>query len=143
MTAVTTPTSAVLAHAASRLHHHHARNPPATDGPFGRCDSTSYAYCALSAALFLVGAFMFLFMYLSAAANDSTGRPSNLDDGWLVGPIFMCTGLLLGIKNLLYMRRAKLLFDLLLAQEQRADRVRIFGTSFFFFPSQHNFVHVQ
>ncbi|CAG0917531.1 unnamed protein product [Notodromas monacha] len=84
---------------------------------FGRCDSTSYAYCALSGALFAVGAVMFLFMYLNGGSET---RPSNLDDGWLVGPIFMCTGLLLGIKNLLYMRRAKLLFDLLLAQEQRA-----------------------
>ncbi|XP_012262303.1 uncharacterized protein LOC105689678 [Athalia rosae] len=69
---------------------------------FGRCDCTSYTYLALSIVLFAVG---------TAITILALGEPSNryvftqLGHMWLVGPIFICSGLMVAVKCMLYLRR--------------------------------------
>ncbi|XP_043280212.1 uncharacterized protein [Venturia canescens] len=74
------------------------------EGPttFGRCDCTSYSYLALSLVLFAIGTAITIF-----AIGDVADRQvfSNLGHMWLVGPIFIGSGLMLAVKCILYLRR--------------------------------------
>lgn len=68
---------------------------------FGQCDCTSYSYFALSMVLFAVGTVITVL-----ALGDSDGYIfSSLGHMWLVGPIFICSGLMVAVKSVLYLRR--------------------------------------
>lgn len=97
------------------------------DQRFGRCDCTSYSYFALSMVLFSVGSVITVL-----ALGDADGYIfSNLGHMWLVGPIFMCSGLMVAVKSMLYLRRKSVIQMLL---HQRAIfRVYYYGC----FPITH------
>ncbi|XP_026469136.1 uncharacterized protein LOC113373014 [Ctenocephalides felis] len=79
------------------------------DQRFGRCDCTSYSYFALSMVLFSVGSVITVL-----ALGDADGYIfSNLGHMWLVGPIFMCSGLMVAVKSMLYLRRKSVIQMLL------------------------------
>ncbi|KAF7989335.1 hypothetical protein HCN44_008009 [Aphidius gifuensis] len=69
---------------------------------FGKCDCTSYSYFGLSVSLFTIGTAITIL-----ALNDAPHGKIfiNLGHMWLVGPIFMCSGLMVAVKCILYLRR--------------------------------------
>lgn len=76
---------------------------------FGRCDCTSYSYFVLSMVLFSVGTVITVL-----ALGDADGYIlSNLGHMWLVGPIFICSGMMVAVKSMLYLRRKSVLQMLL------------------------------
>jgi len=78
---------------------------------FGQCDCTSYSYFALSVVLFAVGTVITVL-----ALGDADGYIfSSLGHMWLVGPIFICSGLMVAVKSVLYLRR-KGIIQMLLRQ---------------------------
>lgn len=69
---------------------------------FGVCDCTSYSYLALSVVLFTVGTAITIL----ALGDVAEGHVfSNFDHMWFVGPIFICSGLMVAVKCMLYLRR--------------------------------------
>ena len=84
----------------SRLRHIEERYEEPTT--FGKCDCTSYSYLALSLVLFTIGTAITIL-----ALGDAADRHvfSNLGHMWLVGPIFICSGLMVAVKCILYLRR--------------------------------------
>lgn len=85
----------------SRLHRIEERyEEPANT--FGKCDCTSYSYLALSVVLFTIGTAITIF----ALGDVADGHIfSNLGHMWLIGPIFICSGLMVAVKCMLYLRR--------------------------------------
>lgn len=81
------------------------------DQRFGRCDCASYSYFVLSMVLFSVGTVITVL-----ALGDADGYIlNNLGHMWLVGPIFICSGIMVAVKSMLYLRRKSVL-QLLLHQ---------------------------
>ncbi|XP_045515562.1 uncharacterized protein LOC123708748 [Pieris brassicae] len=76
---------------------------------FGRCDCTSYSYFVLSMVLFSVGTVITVL-----ALGEADGYIlSNLGHMWLVGPIFICSGMMVAVKSMLYLRRKSVIQMLL------------------------------
>lgn len=95
------------------------------DQRFGRCDCTSYSYFVLSMVLFSVGTVITVL-----ALGDADGYIlSNLGHMWLVGPIFICSGMMVAVKSMLYLRR-KSVIQMLLHQRAiiRVSNEQIFPT---------------
>ncbi|KOX79231.1 hypothetical protein WN51_07233 [Melipona quadrifasciata] len=69
---------------------------------FGKCDCTSYSYLALSVILFMIGTTITIF-----SLDDIVGEHMffKLGHMWLIGPIFICSGLMVAVKCMLYLRR--------------------------------------
>lgn len=79
------------------------------DQRFGRCDCTSYSYFVLSMVLFSVGTVITVL-----ALGDAEGYIlHNLGHMWLVGPIFICSGMMVAVKSMLYLRRKSVIQMLL------------------------------
>ncbi|CAH3834602.1 unnamed protein product [Pieris brassicae] len=79
------------------------------DQRFGRCDCTSYSYFVLSMVLFSVGTVITVL-----ALGEADGYIlSNLGHMWLVGPIFICSGMMVAVKSMLYLRRKSVIQMLL------------------------------
>lgn len=86
---------------------------------FGQCDCTSYSYFALSVVLFAVGTVITVL-----ALGDADGYIfSSLGHMWLVGPIFICSGLMVAVKSVLYLRRKGIIQMLL--RQRALLRVRV------------------
>ncbi|CAF4870006.1 unnamed protein product [Pieris macdunnoughi] len=79
------------------------------DQRFGRCDCTSYSYFVLSMVLFSVGT---VITVLALGVADGYIL-SNLGHMWLVGPIFICSGMMVAVKSMLYLRRKSVIQMLL------------------------------
>lgn len=95
---------------------------PAT---FGKCDCTSYSYLALSIVLFAIGTTITIL----ALGDAVDGHVFNhLGHMWLVGPIFICSGLMVAVKCMLYLRR-KSVIQMIFHQRQL---FRVSVLSFFF-----------
>ncbi|XP_008556020.1 uncharacterized protein LOC103577233 isoform X1 [Microplitis demolitor] len=90
---------------------------PAT---FGRCDCTSYSYLALSVVLFTIGTAVTI-LSLGDAVDGHIF--SNLGHMWLVGPIFICSGLMVAVKCILYLRR-KSVIQMIFHQRQLFRRLQ-------------------
>lgn len=69
-----------------------------------QCDCTSYSYFGLSVMLLSVGSYISVL----ALGNIDGYLFSNLGHMWLVGPIFICSGLMIAVKSILYLRRKTL-----------------------------------
>ncbi|KAK6624152.1 hypothetical protein RUM44_011010 [Polyplax serrata] len=69
-----------------------------------QCDCTSYSYFGLSIMLLSVGSYISVL----ALGNIDGYLFSNLGHMWLVGPIFICSGLMIAFKSVLYLRRKTL-----------------------------------
>jgi len=81
-----------------------------TNSRLGQCDCTSYLYLVLAAMLFSVGTVITVL-----AAGETHDYFYNLGHMWLVGPIFICSGLMVAVKSVLYLRK-KYLLQMLLRQ---------------------------
>ena len=81
---------------------------------YGRCDCISYSYFVLSIVLFTCGSAITVI-----AVGDNVNKPIYMQLGhmWLMGPILMCSGLMVAIKCMLYLRR-KSVIQLILQQRQ-------------------------
>ncbi|RZF46683.1 hypothetical protein LSTR_LSTR002546 [Laodelphax striatellus] len=78
---------------------------------FGDCDVTSYFYLFLSAALTVFGSFI----TVVALGGMNEHVSLHLGHMWLVGPVFICSGMMMGIRTVLYLRR-KSVIQMLLRQ---------------------------
>ncbi|XP_015438950.1 PREDICTED: uncharacterized protein LOC107193924 [Dufourea novaeangliae] len=97
----------------SRLHRIEQRyEEPANT--FGKCDCTSYSYLALSVVLFTIGTAITIFA-LGDVANGFIVL--YLGHMWLIGPIFICSGLMVAVKCMLYLRR-KSVIEMIFHQRQ-------------------------
>lgn len=105
-----------------RLQRLRQRDADLEEHRFGRCDCTSYSYFVLSMVLFSVGTVITVL-----ALGDADGYIlSSLGHMWLVGPIFICSGMMVAVKSMLYLRRKSVIQMLL---HQRAIiRVNILKT---------------
>ncbi|XP_076634661.1 uncharacterized protein LOC143348393 isoform X1 [Colletes latitarsis] len=87
---------------------------PYEEPTFGKCDCTSYSYLALSVVLFIIGTAI----TISALGEVADGQIFlNLGHMWLIGPIFICSGLMVAIKCMLYLRR-KSVIQMIIHQRQ-------------------------
>ncbi|XP_059477653.1 uncharacterized protein LOC132198009 [Neocloeon triangulifer] len=77
----------------------------------GQCDCTSYSYLVLATMLFSVGTVITVL----AAGETHDYVFYTLGHMWLVGPIFVCSGLMVAVKTVLYLRK-KYLLQMLLRQ---------------------------
>lgn len=90
----------------------------------GQCDCTSYSYFMLSLTLFAVGTVITILAI--GDAHDYIFY--SLGHMWLVGPIFICSGLMVAVKSVLYLRK-KYLIQMLLRQRALL-RVSLFSFDF-------------
>ncbi|XP_063240375.1 uncharacterized protein LOC134541126 [Bacillus rossius redtenbacheri] len=77
----------------------------------GHCDCTSYSYFALSVVLIAVGTLITVL----ALGNGNGYLFTTMGHMWLVGPILICSGLMIAVKSVLYLRR-KSVIQMLLRQ---------------------------
>lgn len=66
------------------------------------CDCFSYCYLSLAVLLFFSGSGL---TYL--VLREDTSQYSPLNRFWMAGPLFICTGLMVALKVLLYIRRRR------------------------------------
>lgn len=71
------------------------------------CSGASYCYFALSILLFSVGTVITIL-----ALDDSEGVFSNLTHMWLVGPLFISSGLMVAVKTIMYLRKETMIMFL-------------------------------
>ncbi|XP_015930722.1 uncharacterized protein [Parasteatoda tepidariorum] len=64
------------------------------------CSSASYCYFTLSILLFSVGTVITIL-----ALDEHEGVFSNLTHMWLVGPLFISSGLMVAVKTIMYLRK--------------------------------------
>ncbi|XP_014220793.1 uncharacterized protein LOC106648412 [Trichogramma pretiosum] len=90
---------------------------------FGRCDCTSYSYFAVSMVLFTIGTTITIL----ALGDVVDGHVfSHLGHMWLVGPIFICSGLMVAVKCMLYLRR-KSVIQMIFHQRQLFRHIHDFN----------------
>lgn len=102
---------------------HAVSRPPARDlDESSSCDFFSYAYLSLAFGLFLCGSWLTFFVLRT---EQTTHNP--LNRFWMAGPLFICTGLLVALKVLLYVRRKRLIALLIreMTREQNWGQVSI------------------
>lgn len=87
-----------------RMQHAVARPPGREFDETASCDFFSYAYLSLAFFLFLCGSGL---TFLVLRTDPTTHGP--LNRFWMAGPLFICTGLLVALKVLLYVRRKRLI----------------------------------
>jgi hypothetical protein len=84
---------------------HTVSRPPAREyDENNSCDFFSYAYLSLAFFLFLCGSGL---TFLVLRSDQTPHNP--LTRFWMAGPLFICTGLLVALKVLLYVRRKRLI----------------------------------
>ncbi|GIY37391.1 uncharacterized protein CDAR_242981 [Caerostris darwini] len=71
------------------------------------CSSASYCYFTLSILLFSVGTVITIL-----ALDESDGVFSNVTHMWLVGPLFISSGLMVAVKTIMYLRRETMIMFL-------------------------------
>lgn len=91
-----------MSNCATRTMRSHVNETDSDGGYFGGCDFTSYCYFSLAIILFTVGTVVTVF----ATADEGTATIfSSLGHMWLVGPIFISSGLMVAVKTVLYLRK--------------------------------------
>lgn len=71
------------------------------------CSSASYCYFTLSILLFSVGTVITIL-----ALDENDGVFSNLTHMWLVGPLFISSGLMVAVKTIMYLRKETMIMFL-------------------------------
>lgn len=87
------------------------------------CDWSSFSYFLLSFLLFTVGSI------LTFLSIDDTGTQNPFTRFWLIGPLFLCSGLVMATKTLIYLK-SKNLIELLTRQSEfciSANNANIFN----------------
>ncbi|XP_050422440.1 uncharacterized protein LOC126834512 [Adelges cooleyi] len=91
--------------------------------PCNSCDCITYSYFLISVFLFTLGMVICIF---SIGPFDNTIF-SDLSHLWMFGPLCICSALMIGIRNVLYLRRRHLIDLVLLEQIEdiRAQQVHL------------------
>lgn len=76
------------------------------------CDCVTYSYFLISVFLFTLGSIISVF---SLGAFDDTVF-ANLGHMWMVGPLCICSAVMIGIRNVLYLRRRRVI-DMVIRQQ--------------------------
>ena len=106
----------VLATRRTMSNEHAVSRPPEREyDDASSCDFFSYAYLSLAFFLFLCGSGL---TFLVLRSDQTLRNP--LNRFWMAGPLFICTGLLVALKVLLYVRRKRLIA--LLIREMTRDQ---------------------
>lgn len=69
------------------------------------CDCVTYSYFLISVFLFTLGSIISVFSF---GAFDDTVF-ANLGHMWMVGPLCICSAVMIGIRNVLYLRRRRVI----------------------------------
>lgn len=75
------------------------------EGFFAACDLTSYSYFTLAVFLFTLGTIVTVF----ALDVGTATLFASLGHMWLVGPIFICSGLMVAVRTVLYLRKKNMM----------------------------------
>lgn len=96
------------------------------------CDCITYSYFLISVLLFALGTVLSVFSF---GAYDDTAF-ANLGHMWMVGPMCVCSAVMIAIRNVLYLRRRRIL-DTVVRQRIQVTRrnagSRGLRDGFFFF----------
>ncbi|XP_015379956.1 PREDICTED: uncharacterized protein LOC107173789 [Diuraphis noxia] len=76
------------------------------------CDCVTYSYFLISVFLFTLGTIISVFSF---GAYDDTVF-ANLGHMWMVGPLCICSAVMIGIRNVLYLRRRRVI-DMVIRQQ--------------------------
>lgn len=76
------------------------------------CDCVTYSYFLMSVFLFTLGSIISVFSF---GAFDDTVF-ANLGHMWMVGPLCICSAVMIGIRNVLYLRRRRVI-DMVIRQQ--------------------------
>lgn len=76
------------------------------------CDCITYSYFLISVFLFTLGTILSVFSF---GAYDDTVF-ANLGHMWMVGPMCICSAVMIAIRNILYLRRRRIL-DMVIRQQ--------------------------
>ncbi|XP_025419057.1 uncharacterized protein LOC112689518 [Sipha flava] len=82
------------------------------------CDCTTYSCFLISVFLFTLGTIILVFS-LGAFALDTVF--ANLGHMWIVGLLCICSAVMIGIRNVLYLRRLQQIEDIRSQQAQLTD----------------------
>uniref|UniRef100_A0A1B6DMP1 Uncharacterized protein n=1 Tax=Clastoptera arizonana TaxID=38151 RepID=A0A1B6DMP1_9HEMI len=86
---------------------------PETTSFFGGCDCTAYLFFFFSIVMFSFGTFVTITSLIPIHIKDNLIL--QIGHMWVIGPICFCSGIMMGIKILLYLRR-KSMIEMLLRQ---------------------------
>jgi len=76
------------------------------------CDCVTYSYFLISVFLFTLGSIISVFSF---GAFDDTVF-ANLGHMWMVGPLCICSAVMIGIRNVIYLRRRRVI-DMVIRQQ--------------------------
>lgn len=83
------------------------------------CDCVTYSYFLMSVFLFALGSIISMFSF---GAFDETVY-GNLGHMWMFGPLCICSAMMLGVRNVLYLRRRRII-DMVIRQQIAVSRLR-------------------
>ncbi|VVC29876.1 Hypothetical protein CINCED_3A008808 [Cinara cedri] len=83
------------------------------------CDCITYSYFLISVFLFTLGTILSVFSF--GAFSDTVF--ANLGHMWMVGPLCICSAVMIGIRNMLYLRRRRVI-DMVIRQQIADLRAR-------------------
>jgi len=86
-------------------------------GSWSYCDCVTYLYFLISVFLFTMG---FIISVFSMGWFKDTVF-ANLGHMWMVGPLFMCTAVIFGVRNVLFLRRRR---DIDMVIRQQIEDIR-------------------
>lgn len=81
------------------------------------CDCITYSYFLISVFLFTLGTILSVFSF---GTFDDTVF-ANLGHMWMVGPLCICSAVMIGIRNMLYLRRRRVI-DMVIRQQIEVSR---------------------
>lgn len=76
------------------------------------CDCITYSYFLISVFLFALGSIISMFSF---GAFDETVYV-NLGHMWMFGPLCICSAMMIGVRNVLYLRRRRII-DMVIRQQ--------------------------
>lgn len=87
--------------------------------PCSSCDCITYSYFLISVFLFTLGTVISVFSF---GAFDNTVF-ANLGHMYMVGPLCICSAVMIGVRNVLYLRRRRVI-DMVIRQQIEVGRGR-------------------
>lgn len=84
------------------------------------CDCVTYSYFLISVFLFTLGSIISVFSF---GTFDDTVF-ANLGHMWMVGPLCICSAIMIGIRNVLYLRRRRII-DMVIRQQIEVRTIAI------------------
>lgn len=95
------------------------------------CDCITYSYFLISVFLFTLGTILSVFSF---GTFDDTVF-ANLGHMWMVGPLCICSAVMIGIRNMLYLRRRRVI-NMVIRQQIEVSKITIYSFSLYILVSR-------